>query len=133
MYPNMKDVRYKYMNKENYISAREKKQFCWISDSSDNKVFMFPAGGPGGWARPPVFIKPKLSRGHHRDDNQTITKQTKPIKARCTEPGSLDCAAHLDQERGTAARLKALRERWSTSPPSSIFLSNSSSSSEEED
>lgn len=117
-----------YKKKENYISATEKKQFCWINDSSD-KVFLFPAGGPGGWACLPVFIKPKLSGGHHRDDNQAITKQTKPITARRTEPGSLDCAANLDQERGTAARLKALRGQWSPSPPSSVFLSNSSSSS----
>lgn len=71
-----------------------------------------------------MFIKPKLSGGHHCDHNQTAAKQTKPIKARRTEPGSLYCTANLDQQSETAARLKALRGRWSTSPPSSIFPSN---------
>lgn len=69
-----------------------------------------------------MFIKPELSGGHHCDDNQTVTKQTKPIKARRTEPGSLYCTANLDQRQEAAARLKALRGRRSTSSPSSIFL-----------
>lgn len=73
-----------------------------------------------------VFIKPELSGGHHCDDNQTVTKQTKPIKARRTEPGSLYCPANLDQGQEAAARIKALCGRPSTSPPSttSIFLSH---------
>lgn len=49
-------------------------------------VFMFPAGwtggGPGGRAGPPVFTKLELSGGHHRDHNQSVAKQTKPIRAR---------------------------------------------------
>lgn len=70
-----------------------------------------------------MVIKPEFSRGHHCDDNQTVTKQTKPIKARRTEPGSLYCTANLDQRQEAAARLKAPRGRRSTSPPSSIFQS----------
>lgn len=51
-------------------------------------VFMFPAGwtggGPGGQAGPPVFTK--LSGGRHRDHNQSVAKQTKPIRARRSRP-----------------------------------------------
>lgn len=71
-----------------------------------------------------MFIKPELSGCHHCDDNQTVTQQTKPIKARRTEPDSLYCTAHLDQRQEAAARLKALRGSSSTSSPSSIFLSH---------
>lgn len=111
----MKDVRYKYMDikKENYISARETNSSVRLATALITKFSCFQQDGQeeedleDQLVR--LFIKLKLSGGHHCDNDQTVTKQTKPIKARLTEAGSLDCVANLDQEQGTAARLKALR------------------------
>lgn len=43
-HPDMKYVQYKYIKR----GKQEKKLLCWIGDSIDKKVFVFPAGSTGG-------------------------------------------------------------------------------------